>query len=440
MRKYKPYSEYKESGSIALGEIPVSWEVKKLAYTFTQANAGEVIDKTFWGDGGEVLYTCNRTPLKSDFSNFPKVKRTSNNDLLLTRNGTPYVHKPLPNSIYSNVVQRISLKPGLNRDFLAYCLGNSALSLRGYGVSIESLNFENWKSLQFVVPSPEDQKKIVKFLDYETVKIDTLVDKQKQLIRLLTEKREAVISRTVLGELNSEKRLKYSGTKWLGYVPTHWTVAPLKSLVEEKVAGPYGASLTKDMYTTSGIKVYGQQHVISDDFESGNYFISEKKYQSMTRYKVYPSDVLISVMGTVGKVAVVPESAAPGIINPRLVRYKFDSTKIYPEFIKVLILSKRYQAHLSEASQGSTMEGLNMGILGRLPLAFPSIDEQRILVNYINEVGQTYSQLIGNAEKFIALASERRTALIYSAVTGKIDVRNWKPTDNQNTEEVEVTA
>jgi len=93
MAKYQQYDKYKDSGVDVLGSIPTQWKISKLAYTFLKANAGEVIDKTYWGSGKEVLYTCNKTPLLSDYIGFPEEKRTTENDLLLTRNGTPYVHK-----------------------------------------------------------------------------------------------------------------------------------------------------------------------------------------------------------------------------------------------------------------------------------------------------------------------------------------------------------
>ncbi|MFN7305115.1 MAG: hypothetical protein ACK5TQ_00860, partial [Acetobacteraceae bacterium] len=99
-----PYPEYKDSGVEWIGEIPNAWDVLPLKRLVCSDNAGEVIDRSFWGGDAELLYTCALEPLACDFQNFPPKKRTGPNDLLLTRNGTPYVHKPIVDSIYTNVV------------------------------------------------------------------------------------------------------------------------------------------------------------------------------------------------------------------------------------------------------------------------------------------------------------------------------------------------
>lgn len=295
------------------------------------------------------------------------------------------------------------------------------------GATFRALNLGPLAETKIVVPSASEQQQIANFLDHETAKIDVLIDKQQQLIKLLQEKRQAVISRAVTKGLNPDAVMKDSGVEWLGEVPENWVLAKVRYLVTESAAGPYGASLTKPMYTNSGYRVYGQQQVIAGSFEVGDYYISQEKYEEMLRYTVYPGDLLITVMGTIGRVAVVPEGIEKGIINPRLVRYVFDQKRVLPEFVKEQISSSFHQDYLLKAAQGSTMDGLNMGILGGLTLVYPPHDEQREILRYISQTSSKYSRLISAAEKSLELLCERRTALISAAVTGKIDVRNWQP-------------
>lgn len=294
-----------------------------------------------------------------------------------------------------------------------------------YGATL--LNQELISSVRFCAPMRAEQTQIARFLNYETARIDALIEEQQRLIELLKEKRQAVISHAVTKGLDPTVPMKDSGVEWLGEVPAHWAVSPLKFLVEEKVAGPYGASLTKSMYTDSGYRVYGQQQVISDDFAIGDYYISEEKFSEMQRYVVFPGDVLVSVMGTIGRVSVVPVGVEVGIINPRLVRYKFSSSKVVPEFVKILLMSLRYQSRLREESQGSTMEGLNMGILGDLPLVSPPLDTQYSIVAFVKNYDSNSNELVSQATSAVDLLQERRSALISVAVTGKIDVRGWQP-------------
>ena len=67
------------------------------------------------------------------------------------------------------------------------------------------------------------------------------------------------------------------------------------------IAGPFGSSLTKDKYSSSGYKIYGQEQVIADDFGIGDYYIPEKLFAELQRYEVLTGDVLVSCVGTFGK-------------------------------------------------------------------------------------------------------------------------------------------
>lgn len=281
-------------------------------------------------------------------------------------------------------------------------------------------------NIRIIAPPLPEQTQIARFLDYETAKIDELIDKQQQLIALLKEKRQAVISHAVTKGLNPDAPMKDSGVEWLGEVPAHWVNARLKQLTYGATSGPYGSSLTKSMYTNGGIRVYGQQQAIAGDFSIGDYFISPKKFRKMTRYEVFPGDILVTVMGTIGRVTVVPPDIDRGIINPRLVRYKANLKTIIPEFLRLSILGEVAQSYLKLMAQGSTMEGLNMQILGALNIPLPPLDEQASIVRRVKLSCSRLDSLVEAATLTTDLLQERRTALISAAVTGKIDVRNWK--------------
>ena len=164
----------------------------KLKWLVSSANAGEVIDKSNWGDGEELLYTCAREILRSDFQGFPRWKRATADDLLLTRNGTPYIHIPAEGAIYSNVVQRISV-PKVDKFFLRYALEDRVRSFRGYGVSIESLNYEMWSNLEVPLPDLPTQRRIAGFLDRETARIDRLIEKKQRLVDMVAPRFEALV-------------------------------------------------------------------------------------------------------------------------------------------------------------------------------------------------------------------------------------------------------
>ncbi|EJC6779074.1 restriction endonuclease subunit S [Vibrio parahaemolyticus] len=445
MGKYQTYSEYRSWNNKWISCLPASWQLVPLKYICSGfVKDGPHETPKFTDDGipflsvdgiqdNKLVFNGCRYISEEDHVRYSMKCHPKQGDVLLGKAASvgkvAYVDSNMDFNVWSPLAV-ITAKSNKYGKYIYYCLQSSMLQAQcevfANSNTQKNLGMNTIDNLDMPLPSEHEADVITNFLDHETAKIDTLIEKQQQLIKLLKEKRQAVISHAVTKGLNPQAPMKNSGVEWLGEVPEHWDVVPLKYLVDEKAAGPYGASLTKSMYTTSGIKVYGQQQVISNDFTVGDYFISDEKYKEMTRYTVFPDDVLISVMGTVGKVAVVPKSAEFGIINPRLVRYKFSSKKVLPRFVQALIMSLRYQNRLSEASQGSTMEGLNMGILGDLPLTFPSLEEQAQLLDFIDEKVTKYSSAINKAQEFVKLSSERRTALISAAVTGKIDVQNWQ--------------
>ena len=201
-RGLNPDVSLKPSGVEWLGDVPEHWDVVKLARVIRSSNAGEVIDKGWWGRGTEVLWTCARSPLKSDYKGFPEAKRTTGNDLLLTRNGTPYVHRPAAGAIYSNVVQRVNLVADTNREWVARALEAATRSMKGYGVSIESLNYNMWKVLALVTPPGQEQTKILEYIDRATAPLGDAIAVAGRGISLLEEYRTRLTSDVVTGKLD----------------------------------------------------------------------------------------------------------------------------------------------------------------------------------------------------------------------------------------------
>jgi type I restriction enzyme S subunit len=218
-----------------------------------------------------------------------------------------------------------------NRVFFPFGQGSSQLGRW-------RLPTEQFNDFWLPVPPLAEQGAVATFLDDETAKIDALVEEQKRLIELLKEKRQAVISHAVTKGLNPTAPMKDSGVEWLGEVPAHWCVLRLKVLAESIKAGPFGSAITKDQYVASGYRVYGQEQVIPADFSIGDYFISVEKFEELRQYATSPGDILISCVGTFGKVALVPEDAAAGIINPRLLRLRAGPLAS-PEFLCTVLRS-----------------------------------------------------------------------------------------------------
>jgi type I restriction enzyme S subunit len=448
---FAAYGKYKQSGVQWLPPIPEHWAVRRLKHV-SRVLPSNVDKKTTDGEPGVRL--CNYTdvyyndvidetlPYMSASASLDQLTRFSlrAGDTIITKDSetaddiavSAFVPADLPTVVCGYHLAIVRPSKGTSGAYVKRVFDSvwtkAAVEVRANGLTRVGLGQYELDNLEIPFPTPEEQQNIAAFLDSETAKTDALVAQQRRLIELLKEKRQAVISHAVTKGLNAGAPMKPSGIDWLGYLPAHWDAVRLKHLVADSISGPYGAALTKDMYSSSGYRVYGQQQVIIGDFAVGDYYVTPEKFDEMRRYSVSPGDVLVTVMGTIGRVAVVPLQSEAGIINPRLAKYRCNE-RIEPMFLGEALMSPLLQEHLALAAQGTTMAGLNMQILGGVPIPLPPITEQRTLVEFVTKQKSRFDGLVGQAQSAIELLQERRTALISAAVTGQIDVRGLVPVE-----------
>ena len=170
-----------------------------------------------------------------------------------------------------------------------------------------------------------------------------------------------------------------------------------KPLIEDVVsteknalkAGPFGSSLKKEYYVESGYKIYGQEQVIAEDPNYGNYYIDENRYKQLENCAVQAGDVLISLVGTYGKLLIIPECFEPGIINPRLMKITFDKSKVNPYYFKYFFQSESLKRVLAENTHGGTMDILNLGIVRKMAIPLPPIELQNAFVVFTKQVDKS---------------------------------------------------
>ncbi|MFD2450594.1 restriction endonuclease subunit S [Ideonella paludis] len=179
------------------------------------------------------------------------------------------------------------------------------------------------------------------------------------------------------------------------------------------------------MYASSGYRVYGQEQVIPGDFSIGDYYIDEATFAQLAQYATQEGDVLISCVGTFGKIAVVPESAELGIINPRLIRLRVVD-KVSSSYLAEVLRSTVTFEQFSVLSRGGTMDVINIGTLSDIWVAVPPYSEQQSILEKLQRLMREFDALVDEAVLSIELLRERRSALISAAVTGQIDVRGWE--------------
>jgi type I restriction enzyme S subunit len=281
----------------------------------------------------------------------------------------------------------------------------------------KAINYEQFGAIPLILPPLSEQIQIAKFLDHETAKIDRLIEKQEELIRLLKEKRQAVISHAVTKGLNPHAPLKPSGIPWLAQIPAHWSVTPLKRLAK-LTTGITPPTDNQANYSESEEYPWVRPEDLDEDGKptTATKFLSRKGWDYIR--PITKDASLICCIGTIGKIGFVDRSVST---NQQITAAEFANCARFYFFALVAA-----RVALETTSTGNVIRILNTDRLGNIPFAAPPADEGEKIAKYIDTDISKFQMLTEDAQRVVTLLQERRTALISAAVTGKIDVRHWQ--------------
>lgn len=274
----------------------------------------------------------------------------------------------------------------IDENYLYYFLSSYKPELIKLGVGGAQPNISAGiiKDIQIPLPPLPEQKRIADLLDTA----DCLCQKDKALLEKYDQLAQSLFLEMFGDPVKNEKG---------------WEVKNVEDLASKEKhsikAGPFGSSLKKEFYVHSGYKIYGQEQVIKDDLNFGNYYIDEKKYKELENCKIQRGDILISLVGTYGKISVVPEKFEPGIINPRLMKITPDQSLVRPDFLKTLLQSKTSENQMKSQSRGGTMDIVNVGIMRKIKLPIPPISLQNQFAEQVQLIEKQKELAKENLEK-----------------------------------------
>jgi type I restriction enzyme S subunit len=245
------------------------------------------------------------------------------------------------------------------------------LNQNTHGAAIPHLNKYYLEGLEIPLPPLPTQRRIATLLET----CESAIQKRKEANRLTDEFLKSTFLEMFGDPVKNSKK---------------WRVCEVADIAAKDKnsikAGPFGSSLKKEYYVKKGYKIYGQEQVIRDDFTFGEYYIDEIKYQQLESNKIQAGDILISLVGTFGKISIVPENFEPGIINPRLMKITLNKDLILPIYLKSILTSASINAHMQNQSHGGTMGIVNVQIMKRINIPLPPLELQQKYANLIQKV------------------------------------------------------
>lgn len=411
----------KDSGIEWIGEIPEEWGITRLKYLYIYTNAGEVIDKGYWDKGEECLYTCQKNPIISDYDSFPAHKRTTDSDLLLTRNATPYIFLPQCGAIYSNVVQRIHIMPMQDRRYIKYSLQCGIDALTVYGDTIPSYNMQVWNSVAVPrIPFPI-QSRIAEYLDDKCGKIDRYIETQRVIIEKLKAYKQAVITEAVTKGLDPTVPMKDSGVEWIGEIPEGWRVIKFKHIAESIGDGLHSTpkyDIEGDYYFLNGNNI-GYDNLV---FKENTDRLNEIEYKKYKPVNINQNTILITLNGaTYGKTSFYNGEKVLLGKSAGYITLKGSENKY---FIRFYLQSHVARLIMELSLCGSTIANLSLKTLNEFAMSYPPLKEQAQIVGYLSKKCSEIDAVISKKQSVIKKLTEYKKSLIYEEVTGKREV-SW---------------
>lgn len=430
----RAYPAYRESGVEWLGRVPAHWAARRLGFylaerrekvsdrdfaplSVTKAGIVPQLDTAAKTDDGD-----NRKLVrKGDFAINGRSDRKGSSGLSYLDGSVSLIN------IVLRAVQPVDMR------FVQYLLKSVLFQEefyrfgKGIVADLWSTNYSEMRNIELAVPPPAEQSTLVNFLNRETGKIDVLVAEQERLIALLKEKRQVVISHAVTKGLNPNAPMKDSGVPWLGEVPAHWEVKPLKFVAT--VQG--GVAKGRDL---AGIETIEVPYLRVANVQDGYLKLDDVSLMSigkveLARYLLRKGDILMNEGGDfdkLGRGQIWDAQIDPCIHQNHVFAVRPHSANA--RWIAMITSADCGRFFfMSKAKQSTNLASISSTNLMELPICCPPAMECEDILSRTEVTLTSLAELHNEATRAITLLRERRAALISAAVTGRIDVRDTIP-------------
>lgn len=430
----KKYDAYKDSEVKWIGEIPEHWEITPLKFCFKVLSGAtpKSTELSYWEDGNINWITPADFKTEDRFISDGTKKITKEGFMscstTLIPSGSIIFSKRAPigsvvinsNEVCTNQGCLSCIpKDDISSLFFYYIMSVSQkyFDMLGTGTTFNEISANVFKNVHLPVPPLSEQQAIASYLDAKTEKIDQMIAKAEKKIEYFGELKQSVITRAVTRGLNPNMPLKDSGVKWIGDVPEHWEIAPLKYFTHIKT-GSTPPTLNQEYYESEDINWFTPGDFESLTLKKSGKMISNKAKDDYA-CKIFPagSVYVVGIGATIGKVASCSESASCNQQINVLIPIK---DKIDCRYL-VYCMNSQKEGILLSANM-VTLPIINQTKMGQLPIPIPLYAEQQQIATYLDIKCSKIDYIIAAQKKKIAYLQELKQSLIANVVTGKIKV------------------
>ncbi|ASK79132.1 restriction endonuclease subunit S [Paraphotobacterium marinum] len=434
--EYLAYPKYQETGIDWLGEIPEHWSFRKLRYYSKQVSTGTTPSgDSYFEDATEDWFTPSdfddrrlelvNSNRKINISALEQgaVKVFPADSVLVIGIGATLGKIGLSKAPFSCNQQINVIIPDdiLDSQFLAYSLQVKieVMKIISNATTIGIMNQNKTKLIDICAPAIDEQKVITAFLNYKTQQIDQLIEKKKALIERLEEQRIAVITKAVTKGLDENVKLIPSGVDWLGDVPEHWEIKRLKFV---------GSAIMGLIYDPKDIVNKGEGHLVlrASNIQEGKMVNKDNVYVDMPvpdKLVTRRDDILIcsrnGSRALIGKNALIEEEFKGSSFGAFTTVFRSDINDFLYFVFNSSLFSYQAGKYLT-----STINQLTIDVINSFEVPIPDKAERKEIVIYLKEKLKKLDRSKQSTLNLIHKLKEYRSAIITSAVTGKIDVRD----------------
>lgn len=408
--------------------LPADWSSKRLKYLATYndevlaENTEEEIEIDYVEISGVSLSRGIEKIERMSFGNAPSRARRKvrAGDILISTVRTylraiARVDVASPDLIASTGFCVVRPNDDVDSGFLGWAAKSepfvSAVVARSIGVSYPAINASELATIDMPLPPLDMQRRIARFLDLKTARIDGLIEKKRALLDRLAEKRQALITRAVTKGLDPAAPMKPSGVDWLGEIPAHWSLIPFKWRCQIK-----SGQVDPKEPEYAEMMLIAPDHIESSTGRLLQVSSAEEQGAISGKYLCPEGTILYSkIRPALRKVAIYDSEC---LCSADM--YAIDSGRdLIREYLFYFLLTDAFASYAELESLRVAMPKVNREALGAFPIPIPSCDEQREIALFCEEVDQDHREVTDRVRDSIERLEEYRTAQITAAVTGQ---------------------